>query len=224
MPDGLIERLRRADPARAAAPLTEEHRARLLAASVARRDAPKPVAPLRAHRHAPRRALLLACILALACAAAATAGVILSGQSGDQVRNDYVEVTRHVPLPPGYRWPGADAPDTADGAGVVYAGRNTALMQATLQANCAWWDAWLRAHARGDVAGMRAALAGHAEVIALTPRHRPGDSEDAGGADASLLAAERRLVADAHAGRTSAIRQRQAVNCTGPAAPRRLAP
>src|SRR5919197_347237 len=123
MPDGLIERLRRADPARAAAPLTEEH-----------------------------RALLLACILALACAAAATAGVILSGQSGDQVRNDYVEVTRHVPLPPGYRWPGADAPDTADGAGVVYAGRNTALMQATLQANCAWWDAWLRAHARGDVA------------------------------------------------------------------------
>jgi hypothetical protein len=145
---------------------------------------------------------------------------VLSGQSGHEVRDHYAEVTRQVPLPPGYRWPGADAPDTVDGVRVVYAGHNAALMQATLQATCAWWDAWLRARARGDAAGMRAALAGHARVMALTPRHRPGDSEDAGGADASVFALERKLVGEAQAGRVDGVRARQAANCTGAAAPR----
>jgi hypothetical protein len=60
-----------------------------------------------------------------------------------------------------------------------------------------------RAHARGDAAGMRAALAGHDEVMALMPRHRPTDSEDAGGADASVFAAERELVTEARAGRAA---------------------
>jgi hypothetical protein len=84
-------------------------------------------------------------MLALTCAGVGTASVILFGQSGRQVRDDYAAVTRHVPLPRGYRWPGADASDTVDGVRAAYAGRNTALMHATLQATCAWWDAWLRA-------------------------------------------------------------------------------
>jgi hypothetical protein len=71
---------------------------------------------------------------------------------------------------------------------------------------------------------MRAALAGHDEVMALMPRHRPTDSEDAGGADASVFAAARELVTEARAGRVGEIRARQAANCTGPAAVRRLAP
>jgi hypothetical protein len=51
-------------------------------------------------------------------------------------------------------------------------------------------------------------------VIALTPRHDEGDSEDAGGADASLFAYERVLVADARAGRPAAIDQDLKINCT----------
>ena len=223
MSENLIERLRYADPARRARPLTDERRARLLAASAARRDQPNPRLG-RAHRRAPRRAVLLASMLPLTCAGVGTASVILFGQSGRQVRDDYAAVTRHVPLPRGYRWPGADASDTVDGVRAVYAGRNTALMHATLQATCAWWDAWLRAHAPRDAAGMHAALAGHDEVIALIPRHRPTDSEDAGGADASWFAAERELAADTRAGRAGRIRMSQANNCAGPAAPRRVAP
>jgi hypothetical protein len=222
MTDHVMKRLSAADPARGAAPLTDEHRARLLAASVSRRDQPSAM-PRRVHRRVPRRSALLAAVLALTCAGVGTAAVVLSRQSGGEVRDDYLDVTRRVPLPPGYRWPGADAPDATDGVRAVYAGHNMALMQATFQATCAWWDAWLQAHARADGAGMHAALAGHDKVLALTPRHRAGDSEDAGGADASFFAAERRLIADARAGRVSVIRARQAINCSGPSAPRRLA-
>lgn len=85
----------------------------------------------------PRRAALLGSVLALTCAAAGTAAVVLSGQSGRQVRDDYVAVIREVPLPRGYAWPGADAPDTVDGVRAVYAGRNAALVHATSQATCA---------------------------------------------------------------------------------------
>jgi hypothetical protein len=69
---------------------------------------------------------------------------------------------------------------------------------------------------------MHAALAGHDEVIALIPRHRPTDSEDAGGADASWFAAERELAADTRAGRAGRIRMSQALR--RPGGTRRVAP
>jgi hypothetical protein len=219
MPEDVMDRMRAADRARAGESLSDEHRARLLAASVVRRAEPAPRVN-RLRGRAPRRALLLAGLVALASAGVGTAAGVFSGQSGREVREDYAAVTRRVPMPPGYRWGGADAPDTVDGVGAVYAGRNAALMTATAQALCAWWDAWLRAHARDDAAGMRAALAGHDKVLAMVPRAPRDGSEDAGGSDPTYFAAEHALVDDARAGRPGNIRSSVAINCTGPAAPR----
>jgi hypothetical protein len=61
---------------------------------------------------------------------------------------------------------------------------------------------------------MGAALAGRRRVLALPPRPRPGD-ENAGGADASFIAAETALVRDARAGRAGPIRGYLAINCAG---------
>jgi hypothetical protein len=216
MPDLVITRLQRADPAALAVPLTDADRTRLREAALAR-TRPAQTRPAR-RRH--RAALLTGAGLAV-CATAAVAAVLLSGQTGGQVRDDYAEVIRRIPLPAGYVWPGADAPDGADGTPIVYAGRNAALMQATGQAGCAWWDAWLRADARGDAGGRAAALRGRRRVLALTPRHHEGQSEDAGGIDASTVAYERGLLAAGAAGRRAPIVGDQRVNCTGPSAPQR---
>jgi hypothetical protein len=176
-------------------------------------------APPRTRRRWPRltarRTFAIAALIVLGGGAGAGVAALSGGQSARQVERSYASVTRHVPLPPGYRWPRADVQsrDPASGAKVVYAGHNAALMQATGQATCAWWDYWRRSFSHGDSGAMAAALAGHARVVALTPRHRAGDSEDAGGADASVFAYEAKLVVDARAGRPQAIDQYLKVNC-----------
>ena len=159
---------------------------------------------------------MLVAVLALGGAGAGVAALSGGGQSAQQVEQSYASVIRNIPLPPGYRFPGADVEsrDPASGAGIVYAGHNAALMQATGQATCAWWEYWRGGYSRHDSRTMAAALAGHARVVALTPRHRDGQSEDAGGADASVFAYEALLVSDARAQRPARIDGYLKANCT----------
>jgi hypothetical protein len=92
-------------------------------------------------------------------------------------------------------------------------GRRAAIMAATGQADCAWWDYWLAADRRGDRATMARALAGRIRVLALTPRHPRGASEDLGGIDASTVAYDRLLIRDAKAGQADRIASYVDVNC-----------
>jgi hypothetical protein len=203
MPADLMTRLATADPARDRR-LANHRREAIL-------EAVKAAPPQR--RRSPlttRRLVVMAILVALGAAGVGVAALSRNGQTPRQVSQSYAQVIRHIPLPPGYRWPGADVPTEGN---VVFAGRNAALMQATGQATCAWWDYWRAAYSQHDDAAMAAALAGHARVIALTPRHRPGDSEDAGGADESVFAYERVLVRDARARTPGRIDQYLKANC-----------
>jgi hypothetical protein len=204
MPD-LMGRLSQADPARGQSlPATTG------AAILARALSSPPVRPGRpARRRLPSRpTLVLAAVLALAICGAGVATFDF-GQSANQVEDDYARAIRDVPLPPGYRWPGAAVEEDS-----VYAGKRAAIMQATAQAGCAWWDYWLSAATRGDAAAMALALAGQQSVFAVTPRAPRGGSEDVGGIDATTVAYHRRLVADARAGRRQRIASYVEVNCS----------
>jgi hypothetical protein len=211
VPEDLLTRLEAADPARDRR-LPEDERERLLARIV---EEPLSSAPARRGRRiAPRRTLVLAAILALAASGVGLATFDF-GQSPDEVERDYAEVIRQVPLPPGYRWPGAVLDPDA-----VYAGRRAAIMQATSQASCAWWDHWLRAAARGDERTMAAALRGQARVFAMTPRAPKHGPEDVGGLDESSVAFQRELIASARAGRTGPVESYIEINCPAGLTPR----
>jgi hypothetical protein len=203
MPE-LMTRLRGADPARGRT-LPQPTRAAVLD----RIGDEEPTPTTRAPRRRPpvRRTLLPAALVALVVTGAAVATFEV-GQSPEQVKRDYSRVIHDVPLPPGYKWPGAMVM-----RGVVYAGRRAAIMAATAQADCAWWDYWLAAAKRRDHAAMRRAVAGQAKVFAITPRHAKGSSEDVGGLDASSVAYHRLLVADAKADRTARVAAYVDVNC-----------
>jgi hypothetical protein len=204
MPTDLITRLTAADPALDAR--LPDHTREAIFEGIKAAPPQRRRSPLTT-----RRLLVIAILAALAAAGVGVAALSRGGQTPRQVSLSYAEVTRHIPVPPGYKWPGADVP-TAE-AGVVFAGQNAAVMQATGQATCAWWDYWRAAYSRDDKGTMAAALAGQAGVMAITPHHRPGDSEHAGGADESVFAYERVLLRDARAGRPGRIDQYLKANC-----------
>jgi hypothetical protein len=211
VPEDLLARLEAADPARGRRH-PEDERERLLARIV---EEPAASAPARRTRRIiPRRTLLLAAILALAVSGVGLATFDL-GQTPDEVERDYADVIREVPLPPGYRWPGAVLEPDA-----VYAGRRAAIMQATSQATCAWWDHWLRAAGRGDERTMAGALRGQARVFAMTPRAPKNGPEDVGGLDESSVAYHRELVAGARAERTGPVEGFVDINCPAGLVPR----
>lgn len=202
MPD-VMARLERADPARGRQ-LPEPERIALLQRVAIEQVPARPPG----RRQIPRRTLALAAVLALAVSGVGLATFDF-GQAPDEVERDYNQVIKRIPLPPGYRWPGAQVEHDA-----VYAGRRAAVMQATIQADCAWWDHWLAAAAGGESATMARALDAEARVFAATPRAPNNGSEDAGGIDATTVAHHRTLVADAKAGRTQRIASYVAINCS----------
>jgi hypothetical protein len=214
VPEDLMTELKAADPARGRV-LPAATREELLARIVAE---PVPEPEPRGHSRRPARArprtLLLAAILALAVSGVGIAAFDRF-QTSEEVTRDYRHVTGEFRLPPGYAWPGANAD-----AGGVYAGQRAAVTKAASDAICAWWHYWLAAHRRDDAGAAAEALRGHARVMRRAPRHPRGASEDLGGFDQSVFAAERRLEADARAGRPAAIRRSLSVNCESVRPPR----
>jgi hypothetical protein len=130
--------------------------------------------------------------------------------SADDVRTSFATVRNTVPLPPGITWQQLNL----DGNG-VYAGNpdRTALMMALFQAQCAWAGYWDDAHTAGDAGRAAQGVQGMRELRPLMPLHRPGESEDTGGFDASSLDAWDALVASAAAGDPGPARQYLRANC-----------
>jgi hypothetical protein len=212
VPDDLMTELEAADPAPGRT-LPAAAREELLARIVAE-PLPEPHGRSWRPARARPRTLLLAAILALAVSGVGVAAFD-PFQTSEEVTRDYRQVTGEFRLPPGYAWPGANVD-----AGDVYAGQRAALTKAASDAVCAWWHYWLAAHHRGDAGTAEKALRGHARVMRSAPRHPRGASEDLGGFDQSVFAAERRLEADARAGRPAAIRRSLSVNCGSVRPPR----
>jgi hypothetical protein len=203
--DDLMTRLRAADPAPA------EHDANddALLAQILASDRGAP-APRRRTRR--RRVLILVPVAALLVAGAAFAGLKVVGggaSTANQVRDDYAVVTKSIPLPPGYRWPGLNLEDDS-----VY-GNPAALVYAAGQAECAWWDAWLVARAHGDRTAQDAALRGSIHNLAISPRHPEGASENVGGLDSGTVAYRQRLIRSARADNPTPIRRELKLNCGG---------
>jgi hypothetical protein len=111
-------------------------------------------------------------------------------------------------LPAGYRWPGFPLPPADQPT--RFGGDRAGEIQATMQALCAWQDAWLTAP---DAAARATALAGWRAVFPLVPRHSAGASEDRGGMDAGTTRYVRGIGAAMAAGDRSPVARDLAINC-----------
>jgi hypothetical protein len=114
---------------------------------------------------------------------------VFAGPTAQDVRGDFAEVTRTIPLPPGAHWRLPDLDERG-----VYPGPQARTI-ALLQATCAWFGFWRG----GDQAQRVSALRAEARIRTLMPVHREGMPEDAGGFDVTsfqafdaIMAAQRR--------------------------------
>ena len=197
-PDAL-NTLRRHDPAASLAPAEPEARERLRRAIVAEPVRPEP------EKRPRRRGLLVvvAAALALVVTAAAWSVYSVALDSPETVRQDFAEVTRTIPLPPGAAW---EEPDLDENG---WYSQQAGLMNALYQAACAWLRYW----DEGDAAQKAEALAGFRRVRALMPLHPEGALEDVGGFDQSSLDFYDRLIAEAEQGNGRLVRQDLRANC-----------
>lgn len=208
MPADLRTRLAAADPARELAPIAPAESDRLRR-SIA--GATTPRSAVRTRSRTPNL-LLAAALIAVSVLAAGFTVYRAAFESGsaDDVRSSFATVRDTVPLPPGATWHGLNLDPDA-----VYAGNTdrTGLMMALDQAQCAWVGYWDDADRSGDAGAATEGVRGMRELRGLMPVHHPGDSEDAGGFDASSLDAWDALVASAAAGDSTLARQYLRANC-----------
>ena len=209
MPADIRARLAAADPARELRPI-EAGDSDLLLRSIIGATTPRVV------RHRTRthtsRLLLAAALLAVLLVGAGFTAYRVAFESGtaSDVRRSFATVRESVPLPPGTAWHELNI--DSDG---IYAGSpdRTALMMALFQAQCVWVGYWDAADRGGDVTQAGNAVHGMRELRAAMQVHHPGDSEDAGGYDASSLDAWDALVAGAAAGDPTLPRLYLMANC-----------
>jgi hypothetical protein len=210
MPADIRSRLTAVDPAHDLAPIGAAE-SELLLGSILGATTPRPVRRRPAQRRAPRLLLAAALLAVLLLGAGFTVykAAFESGSAAD-VRASFAKVRDRVPLPPGTTW--SELNLDPDG---VYAGNpdRTGLMMALFQAQCAWVADWDTADRSGDGDRAAAAVHGMRELRGFMPVHRAGDSESAGGFDASSLAAWDALVAHAAAGDPALARQYLRANC-----------
>jgi hypothetical protein len=179
MTDNVIESIRPLDPARvmpaASAAVIEATRERILRSPV---QTGSSRARSVAARPRTRRALLVVLALALVVVVLPAAGAwaYFSYFTDRQTAIDEFHVAQaEMPLPVGAKWVEADLPQDA-----VF-GSHLGFIAAWGQATNAWLREWVAADGVGDSARAQTAIAAVERLIALTPVHKDGDPEEAGG-------------------------------------------
>jgi hypothetical protein len=198
--DAVLGLLRRHDPARALEPLDTAARDRLRATIVA--------AALRRSRRRVHRAVLVGAVAAVVLAAGGWTlyETVFAGPTAADVRTDFAQVMRTIPLPPGAHF---RVPDL-DEQGVYPEPETQARVNALLQATCAWFSYW-RA---GDPGARASALRAETRIRALMPVHREGMPEDAGGFDVTSFQAYDAIVAAQRRGDGAPTAEYLRANCS----------
>ena len=204
MTDPSIEQIKAVDPALhmpvGATSVCEATRKMILASS------PDPATSRSRVRPAPRTrrrlALALASVLIFVVVPAAGAWAYLSYFSGPEtVMDEFHAAQQDIALPAGIEWVEPDLP-----ADAVY-GSKTGLIAAVSQATSAWFREWAAAHAALDAEREAAASSAIEDLIAMTPVHREGDPEEAGGFDEGSIRYLNDIVERAKQGDFSGIEQ-----------------